>query len=113
MMQPVPYHELLPSAEELWRLTVIALVARTNTGKSTLFTRLTRSRRALVAPTPGVTRDRNMGIAVLDGRRMLVIDTGGFEADEREELSRAVRAQALLAAEAADAVIVVVDGRAG
>jgi GTP-binding protein len=105
--------QMLPRAEELARLPVIALVGRPNTGKSTLFNRLTRSRRALVAPTPGVTRDRNMGVAVLDGRRMLVIDTGGFEADEREELSRAVRAQALLAAEAADAVIVVVDGRAG
>jgi GTP-binding protein len=66
-----------------------------------------------VAPTPGVTRDRNIGVAVRDGRRLLVVDTGGFEADEHEELSRAVRGQALLAAEAADAVIVVVDGRAG
>jgi GTP-binding protein len=109
----MPNEAPLPRAEELARLPVIALVGRPNTGKSTLFNRLTRSRRALVAPTPGVTRDRNMGVAMLDGRRLLVIDTGGFEADEREELSRAVRAQAMLAAEAADAVIVVVDGRAG
>lgn len=103
----------LPRAEELAQLPVIAVVGRPNTGKSTLFNRLTRSRRALVAPTPGVTRDRNMGVAEIDGRRALVVDTGGFETDEREELGRAVRAQALLAVEAADAVIVVVDGRAG
>jgi GTPase len=105
--------ESLPRAEELAGLPVIALVGRPNTGKSTLFNRLTRSRRALVAATPGVTRDRNMGSATLDDRRVLVVDTGGFEADEQEELARAVRGQALLAAEAADAVIVIVDGRAG
>ena len=109
----MPIQEQLPRAEELARLPVVALVGRPNTGKSTLFNRLTHSRRALVAPTPGVTRDRNIGVAVRDGRRLLVVDTGGFEADEHEELSRAVRGQALLAAEAADAVIVVVDGRAG
>src|SRR5262245_56237636 len=103
----------LPRAEELTRLPVIALVRRPNTGKSPLFNRLPRSRRALVAATAGVTRGRNIAVAVCDGRRVLVVDTGGFEADEHEELSRAVRGQALLAAEAADAVIVVVDGRAG
>lgn len=105
--------ERIPRAEELARLPVIALVGRPNTGKSTLFNRLTRSRRALVAPTPGVTRDRNIGVAELDGRRVLAVDTGGFEADEHAELGRAVREQALLAAEEADAIIIVVDGRAG
>ena len=103
----------VPRAEELERLPVVALVGRPNTGKSTLFNRLTRSRRALVAATPGVTRDRNMAIAERDGRRMLVVDTGGFEADEHAPLTRAVRAQALLAAEEADAVVVVLDVRAG
>ncbi len=103
----------LPRAEALAALPVVALVGRPNTGKSTLFNRLTRSRRALVAPTPGVTRDRNLGIASWDERRFLIVDTGGFEADEHEELNRAVRAQALLAAEEADVVIAVLDGRAG
>ncbi len=88
-------------------------MGRPNTGKSTLFNRLTRSRRALVAATPGVTRDRNIAVAERDGRRLLVVDTGGFEVDEHEALGRAVRAQALLAAEAADAVILIVDGRSG
>ncbi len=103
----------LPRAEELERLPVIALVGRPNTGKSTLFNRLTRSRRAVVAPTPGVTRDRNIAVADYQGRRVLVVDTGGFEADEHEPLTRAVRAQALLAAEEASAIIAVLDGRAG
>ena len=103
----------LPRAEVLETLPVVALVGRPNTGKSTLFNRLTHSRRALVAPTPGVTRDRNVAIGHWDDRRFLVVDTGGFEAEEQEELGRAVRVQALVAAEQADVVIAVVDGRAG
>jgi len=103
----------LPRAEVLEQLPVVALVGRPNTGKSTLFNRLTHSRRALVAPTPGVTRDRNVAIGRWNDRRFLVVDTGGFEAEEQEELGRAVRGQALLAAEEADVVVAVVDGRAG
>jgi GTP-binding protein len=103
----------LPRAETVARLPVVALVGRPNTGKSTLFNRLTRTRRALVAPVPGVTRDRNVAVADQDGRRLLLVDTGGFEADEQEPLAAAVRAQALLAAEQADVVVLVVDGRAG
>ena len=103
----------LPRAEEMEHLPVVALVGRPNTGKSTLFNRLTRSRRALVAPTPGVTRDRNIAVADYGGRRFLLFDTGGFEADEREELGKAVRLQALVAAQEADVVVLVVDGRAG
>jgi len=103
----------LPRAEVLEALPVVALVGRPNTGKSTLFNRLTRSRRALVAPTPGVTRDRNIGMATLGERRVLLIDTGGFEADEGEQLAQAVRAQALVAADAADVVVAVLDARAG
>ncbi len=113
-MGPMPREaEQLPRAEALARLPVVAIVGRPNTGKSTLFNRLTRSRRALVAPTPGVTRDRNMGVAHHGGQRFLIVDTGGFEADEQATLARAVRTQALLAAEEADAVIAVLDGRAG
>jgi GTP-binding protein len=105
--------ESLPRAEETAALPVVALVGRPNTGKSTLFNRLTHSRRALVAPTPGVTRDRNIGVGRWDERRFLVVDTGGFEADEHEELGLAVRMQAMLAAEEADVVVAVLDGRAG
>src|SRR5512139_2954134 len=95
------------------RLPVVALVGRPNTGKSTLFNRLTRSRRAVVAPMPGVTRDRNVAAAEWDGVRFLAVDTGGFEADESEELSQAVRSQSLLAADEADAIVMVLDARAG
>jgi GTP-binding protein len=104
---------VLPRAEEIAALPVVALVGRPNTGKSTLFNRLTHSRRALVAATPGVTRDRNVGVAEHGECRFLLFDTGGFEVDETEELGMAVQTQAVLAAEQADAVIVVVDGRAG
>ena len=104
---------MLPRAESLAQLPVVALVGRPNTGKSTLFNRLTRSRRAVVASAPGVTRDRNMAVAEYDDRRFIVVDTGGFEADESADLGQAVRRQSLLAAEEADAVIVLVDGRAG
>jgi GTPase len=105
--------EALPSAEDVARLPVVALVGRPNTGKSTLFNRLTHTRRALVAAQPGVTRDRNVGIVEADGRRFLLFDTGGFEESEDEEIGVAVRGQAVMAAEAADVVIVLVDGRAG
>jgi GTPase len=60
-----------------------------------------------------VTRDRNIAPAVHAGRRFLIVDTGGFDADDRAEIAQAVRAQSLLAAREADAVVVVVDGRAG
>jgi GTPase len=103
----------LPRAEVLQRLPVVALVGRPNTGKSTLFNRLTRSRRAVAASTPGVTRDRNIAPAVHAGQRFLIVDTGGFDFEKKEEIAQAVRAQSLLAAREADAVVVVVDGRAG
>ena len=105
--------EALPSAEDAARLPVVALVGRPNTGKSTLFNRLTHTRRALVAAEPGVTRDRNVGIVEAGGRRFLLFDTGGFEESEDEEIGVAVRGQAVMAAEAADVVVVLVDGRAG
>jgi GTP-binding protein len=105
--------QALPRAEVLERLPVVALVGRPNTGKSTLFNRLTRSRRAVAASVSGVTRDRNIAPAAHAGHRFLIVDTGGFDADDRAEIARAVRAQSLLAAREADAVVVVVDGRAG
>ena len=118
---PLPPHDSdarsrpsrLPRAEELTHLPVVALVGRPNTGKSTLFNRLTHSRRALVASIPGVTRDRNVAVARYEGRPFLVVDTGGFEGVEQEGLREAVQAQALLATEEADVVLVVLDGRAG
>ena len=93
-------------------LPVVALVGRPNVGKSTLFNQLTRSRDALVADYPGLTRDRRYGFADADGRTMVVIDTGGLANDEGELASLAAR-QALAAMDEADAVVFVVDCREG
>ena len=60
---------------------VLALVGRPNVGKSTLFNRITKSRDAIVADMPGLTRDRHYGDARLGSREFIVIDTGGFEPD--------------------------------
>ncbi|MGB7756665.1 MAG: ribosome biogenesis GTPase Der [Salinisphaera sp.] len=93
-------------------LPVIALVGRPNVGKSTLFNRLTRSRDALVADQPGVTRDRQYGYAVHAGRRFIVVDTGGIGQDDEDIDTRAL-AQTDAALEEADAVLLVVDYRQG
>ena len=91
---------------------VIALVGRPNVGKSTLFNRLTRSRDAIVHDLPGVTRDRHYGDGRLGGRPFLVIDTGGLEPAAGGVYVEMAR-QAEQAIAESDAVIFVVDGRAG
>ena len=63
-------------------LPVIDLVGRPNVGKSTLFNRLTRSRDALVADQPGLTRDRRYGVGKLGDKPYLVVDTGGLSGEE-------------------------------
>ena len=91
---------------------VIALVGRPNVGKSTLFNRLTRSRDALVADFPGLTRDRKYGEGKTGERDYLVIDTGGISGDEAG-IDQVMAEQSLLAIEEADAVLFLVDGKAG
>ncbi len=93
-------------------LPVIALVGRPNVGKSTLFNRLTRSRDALVADYPGLTRDRKYGQAKYQGLQFIVVDTGGITGDERG-IDAAMAGQSLLAIEEADIVLFLVDSRAG
>jgi GTP-binding protein len=99
--------------ETLGRLPVVAIVGRPNVGKSTLFNRLARTQRAIVDSRPGVTRDRNMATARWEDRALLLVDTGGIEDTDAGELAASVRAQSALAAEEADVVIAVLDGRAG
>ncbi|WP_440997332.1 ribosome biogenesis GTPase Der [Arhodomonas sp. SL1] len=91
---------------------VIALVGRPNVGKSTLFNYLTRTRDALVADYPGLTRDRQYGIGRVGPRPYIVVDTGGMGEDE-EGVHRGMHEQARLAVEEADAVLLVVDARSG
>jgi len=93
-------------------LPVVALVGRPNVGKSTLFNRLTRSRNALVADYPGLTRDRQYGQAEVEEHPFIVIDTGGINGDE-EGIDLLMAEQSLTAIAEADAVLFLVDARDG
>ena len=92
---------------------VVALVGRPNVGKSTLFNRLTKTRDALVADIPGLTRDRHYGHGRLGTKPYLVIDTGGFEPDAKSGIVSEMARQAAQAIAEADVVIFLTDGRAG
>ncbi|MBC3880192.1 ribosome biogenesis GTPase Der [Undibacterium sp. LX40W] len=92
---------------------VIALIGRPNVGKSTLFNRLTRTRDALVADLPGLTRDRHYGEGRVGERPFLVIDTGGFEPVAKEGIMHEMAKQTKQAVAEADVVIFLVDGRQG
>ncbi|RUO62577.1 ribosome biogenesis GTPase Der [Pseudidiomarina insulisalsae] len=93
-------------------LPVVALVGRPNVGKSTLFNRLTRTRDALVADFPGLTRDRKYGQADYDGYQFIVIDTAGVHGDE-EGIDKEMASQSLRAIDEADVVLFMVDARDG
>ncbi len=96
-------------------MKVVALVGCPNVGKSTLFNRLTKTRDALVADFPGLTRDRKYGRALYDGREYIVIDTGGIaeDAEQPSDLTQRMTSQALLAIDECDLVLFMVDARAG
>ena len=93
-------------------LPVVALVGRPNVGKSTLFNRLTRTRDALVADQPGLTRDRKYGVARAGGRPYLVVDTGGISGDANG-IDVLMEQQVRLAISEADQILFLVDGRGG
>lgn len=97
-------------------MKVIALVGCPNVGKSTFFNRLTKTRDALVADFPGLTRDRKYGRALYEGREFVVIDTGGIAEDAKnqpEEVTSRMTNQALLAIDECDLVLFMLDARAG
>ncbi len=94
-------------------IPVIAIIGRPNVGKSTLFNCLTRSRDALVADLPGVTRDRKYGEGEYDNLRFIVIDTGGIDSQKDSEIHQLMTAQTLQAVEEADVILFVVDGKEG
>ncbi|KAA8995735.1 ribosome biogenesis GTPase Der [Affinibrenneria salicis] len=93
-------------------IPVVALVGRPNVGKSTLFNRLTRTRDALVADFPGLTRDRKYGRAEVEGHEFIIVDTGGIDGTE-DGVETHMAGQSLVAIEEADIVLFMVDARAG
>jgi GTP-binding protein len=91
----------------------VVIVGRPNVGKSTLFNRLTRSRDAIVADAPGITRDRHYGEGRVGRKPYLVVDTGGFEPVAKDGIFHQMARQARQAVDEADAVLFVVDARSG
>lgn len=92
---------------------LVAIIGRPNVGKSTLFNRLTESRRSITGDEPGITRDRIYGTAEWSSRRFDVVDTGGIVPDDDALIPANIFRQASFAIEKAEAIIWVVDARAG
>ena len=92
---------------------IVAIVGRPNVGKSTLFNRIARKRKAIVADEPGTTRDRNYSQVNWDGTDFLLIDTGGFEPEAKDEINTHILQQIQLAVEEADLIIFLADGKEG
>jgi len=92
---------------------VVVIIGRPNVGKSTLFNKLTQKKTSIVNDTPGVTRDRLFGRAELMGRPVIVIDTGGIDLDNANEIELQVNEQVVVAEEEADFIILVVDKQQG
>lgn len=91
----------------------LVIVGRPNVGKSTLFNRLTRSRDAIVADFPGLTRDRHYGHGRIGEKPFLVVDTGGFEPVAKDGILHEMARQTLQAIDEADVILFMVDGRDG
>ncbi len=94
-------------------LPSVVIVGRPNVGKSTLFNRLTSSRRSIVTDEPGITRDRIYGAANWQGRPFQVVDTGGIVPDDKATIPTEILRQAHVAIESASVLVLVVDSRAG
>jgi len=105
------YKSVVPTRQHLEALPLVAIVGRPNVGKSTLFNRLTKSRRSIVGDEPGITRDRIYGEYEWSGRTYRLVDTGGMVPDDAELIPSEIYAQAQVALEEADALVMVVDAR--
>jgi GTP-binding protein len=101
----------VPTKSRAGAVPLVAIVGRPNVGKSTLFNRLTKSRRSIVGDEPGITRDRIYGEFEWMGRDLRLVDTGGMVPDDAELIPSEIFAQAQMALEEADAIIMVVDAR--
>jgi GTP-binding protein len=93
--------------------TIVALVGRPNVGKSTLFNRITKTRKAIVDPTPGVTRDRHYERVSWNDRHFILIDTGGIETESDNSIESTIRGQSLQAIDEADIILFLLDAREG
>jgi len=106
------YHKsVVPTKSRAGAVPLVAIVGRPNVGKSTLFNRLTKSRRSIVGDEPGITRDRIYGDFEWMGRDFRLVDTGGIIPNDAELIPAEIFAQAQMALEEADAIIMVVDAR--
>ncbi len=92
---------------------IVVIVGRPNVGKSTLFNRMTRSQAAITESTPGVTRDRNYRDAEWEGKRFIIVDTGGFYPEPSDEIFEQVKEQALFAIDEADVIVHLLNGKEG
>ncbi len=92
---------------------IVALVGRPNVGKSTLFNRIIKARKAIVDPTPGVTRDRHYEKVTFDDRQFILVDTGGIELDRDETMSGLIQEQTWQAMEEADFIVLILDAKGG
>ncbi|MDH7603477.1 MAG: ribosome biogenesis GTPase Der [Melioribacter sp.] len=92
---------------------VVVIVGRPNVGKSTLFNRLTKTKKSIVDDIAGVTRDRIYGDVEWNGKHFRLIDTGGFVPDSEDLFESAIREQIKIALEESDAILFVVDGKSG
>jgi GTP-binding protein len=101
----------VPARAGAAQLPLVAIVGRPNVGKSTLFNRLTGSRRSIVGDEPGITRDRIYGEYEWLGRNYRLVDTGGIVPDDPELIATEIFTQAKVALEEADALVMVVDAR--
>ena len=108
---PTYRRSVIPARPGSDSLPLVAIVGRPNVGKSTLFNRITKSRRSIVGDEPGITRDRIYGDYEWAGRRFRLVDTGGIVPDDPELIPTEIFNQARVALEEADALILVVDVR--
>lgn len=95
------------------KLPLIALVGRPNVGKSSLFNRIAKTRKAIVDSTPGVTRDRHYEKVVWNDKAFVLVDTGGIESDGQDAINRLIQEQTRQAIDEADIILLLLDGREG
>jgi len=95
------------------KLPLVVIVGRPNVGKSTLFNRLTKSTTAIVDDFSGVTRDRNYGEVEWNGKLFRIIDTGGYVPNSADLFEKAIKEQITIAVDEAEAILFLVDGKAG